>query len=36
MRNRGTAERLIADGRMRPAGLAAVEAARADGHWTAN
>ena len=25
--------RLIADGRMRPAGLAAVEAARADGRW---
>lgn len=26
-------ERLIADGRMRPAGLAHVEAARADGRW---
>lgn len=27
------AERLIADGRMRPAGLAHVEAAKADGRW---
>lgn len=26
-------ERLLADGRMRPAGLAAVEAAKADGRW---
>lgn len=31
--NRATAERLIAEGRMRPAGLAEVEAARADGRW---
>jgi uncharacterized protein YdeI (YjbR/CyaY-like superfamily) len=29
------AERLIASGRMRPAGLAQVEAARADGRWAA-
>ena len=28
-----TVARLIADGRMRPAGLAAVEAAQADGRW---
>jgi uncharacterized protein YdeI (YjbR/CyaY-like superfamily) len=33
--NRGKAELLIASGRMRPAGLAAVEAARADGRWDA-
>ena len=33
--NRATAERLIAEGRMRPAGLRAVEAARADGRWDA-
>jgi uncharacterized protein YdeI (YjbR/CyaY-like superfamily) len=32
-RNRDAAERLIADGRMTPAGLAQVEAARADGRW---
>ena len=32
-RNKGTSERLIADGRMRPAGLAQVEAAKADGRW---
>lgn len=32
-RNRGHAERLIAEGRMTPAGLAQVEAARADGRW---
>lgn len=32
-RNVQTAERLIAEGRMRPAGLAAVERARADGLW---
>ena len=32
-RNVQTAERLIATGRMRPAGLAAVERARADGQW---
>ena len=33
--NRDKAERLIADGRMRPAGLAEVERARADGRWDA-
>jgi uncharacterized protein YdeI (YjbR/CyaY-like superfamily) len=33
--NRAAAERLIAEGRMRPAGLAQVEAARADGRWDA-
>ena len=33
LKNVGTAERLIAEGRMRPAGLAAVEAAKADGRW---
>ena len=33
--NRDTAERLIAQGRMRPAGLRQVEAARADGRWAA-
>ncbi len=32
-KNVTTVERLIAEGRMRPAGLAAVEAARADGRW---
>jgi uncharacterized protein YdeI (YjbR/CyaY-like superfamily) len=32
-RNRHLAERLIADGRMRPSGLAQVEAAKADGRW---
>lgn len=32
-RNVALAERLIADGRMRPAGLAEVERARADGRW---
>lgn len=32
-RNREHAERLIAEGRMRPAGLAHVESARADGRW---
>jgi uncharacterized protein YdeI (YjbR/CyaY-like superfamily) len=31
--NRGKAERLIAEGRMRPAGLREVERARADGRW---
>jgi uncharacterized protein YdeI (YjbR/CyaY-like superfamily) len=31
--NRGKAERLIAEGRMRPGGLAEVERARADGRW---
>lgn len=34
-RNVGIAERLIAAGRMRPAGLAQVERARADGRWAA-
>jgi uncharacterized protein YdeI (YjbR/CyaY-like superfamily) len=33
--NREKAERLIADGRMHPAGLAQVEAAKADGRWDA-
>jgi uncharacterized protein YdeI (YjbR/CyaY-like superfamily) len=33
--NRESAERLVAAGRMRPAGLAAIEAARADGRWNA-
>ena len=33
--NRDRAEALIAEGRMRPAGLAAIEAARADGRWDA-
>lgn len=33
--NRAKAEALIAAGRMRPAGLAAVEQARADGRWDA-
>jgi uncharacterized protein YdeI (YjbR/CyaY-like superfamily) len=33
--NRETAVRLIADGRMRPAGLAEVERAKADGRWEA-
>ena len=31
--NRETAERLITDGLMEPAGLAAIQAARADGRW---
>ena len=31
--NRATPERLIAEARMRPAGLAQVEAAKADGRW---
>jgi uncharacterized protein YdeI (YjbR/CyaY-like superfamily) len=34
-RNVGIAERLIGEGRMRPAGLAEVERARADGRWDA-
>ena len=34
-RNRGLAEELIAAGRMAPAGLREVEAARADGRWEA-
>jgi uncharacterized protein YdeI (YjbR/CyaY-like superfamily) len=33
--NRDKAQRLIAEGRMRPAGLAEVERARADGRWEA-
>jgi uncharacterized protein YdeI (YjbR/CyaY-like superfamily) len=33
--NRARAEELIAQGRMRPAGLAEVEAAKADGRWDA-
>ncbi len=33
--NRQSAERLIAEGRMKPAGLAAVEAAKDDGRWEA-
>ena len=32
-KNVDTVARLVADGRMRPAGLAAVEAAQADGRW---
>jgi uncharacterized protein YdeI (YjbR/CyaY-like superfamily) len=32
-KNVATVERLIAEGRMRPAGLSAVEAAQADGRW---
>lgn len=34
-RNVGSVERLISEGRMRPAGLAAVNRARADGTWAA-
>lgn len=34
-RNRDSAERLIAEGRMHSAGLAHIEAARADGRWEA-
>src|SRR5207247_4618290 len=33
--NRETAERLIAEGRMRPAGVAQVERAKEDGRWQA-
>src|SRR5204863_1287204 len=33
--NRATAERLIAEGRMRSAGLAEVQRAKADGRWDA-
>jgi uncharacterized protein YdeI (YjbR/CyaY-like superfamily) len=33
--NRGKVEKLIAEGRMRPAGLAEVERAKADGRWEA-
>lgn len=32
--NKGRVERLFAEGRMAPAGLAAIEAAKADGSWT--
>jgi uncharacterized protein YdeI (YjbR/CyaY-like superfamily) len=32
-KNVATVERLLAEGRMRPAGLAAVDAAKADGRW---
>jgi uncharacterized protein YdeI (YjbR/CyaY-like superfamily) len=34
--NRQRVERLIADGRMQPAGLARVDAAKADGSWSAH
>ena len=34
-RNRERAEQLITEGRMKPAGMAQVEAARADGRWAA-
>ncbi|KAF2159397.1 hypothetical protein M409DRAFT_71064 [Zasmidium cellare ATCC 36951] len=34
-RNIGFVERLIAEGRMQPAGLATIEAAKADGRWDA-
>ncbi len=33
LKNVATVERLIAEGRMRPAGLAAAEAAKTDGRW---
>lgn len=33
--NRGKVERLISDGRMKPAGLAEIERAKADGRWAA-
>lgn len=33
--NRERAEQLVAEGRMRPAGLAQIEAAKADGRWDA-
>jgi uncharacterized protein YdeI (YjbR/CyaY-like superfamily) len=33
LKNVATVERLVAEGRMRPAGLAVVEAAKADGRW---
>jgi uncharacterized protein YdeI (YjbR/CyaY-like superfamily) len=36
VRNKELAERLIAAGRMRPPGLAQVEAAKADGRWDAS
>jgi uncharacterized protein YdeI (YjbR/CyaY-like superfamily) len=35
-RNKELAERLIAEGRMRPSGLAQIEAAKADGRWNAS
>ncbi len=35
-RNKDLAERLIAGGRMRPSGIAQVEAAKADGRWGAS
>jgi uncharacterized protein YdeI (YjbR/CyaY-like superfamily) len=35
-RNRDLAERLIAEGRMRPSGVTEVEAAKADGRWGAS
>jgi uncharacterized protein YdeI (YjbR/CyaY-like superfamily) len=35
-RNKDLAERLTAEGRMRPPGLAQVDAAKADGRWDAN
>ena len=35
-RNKALAERLVAEGRMRPAGLAQIEAAQADGRWNAS
>jgi uncharacterized protein YdeI (YjbR/CyaY-like superfamily) len=34
-KNRATADRLAQDGRLRPAGLAAIEAAKNDGRWAA-
>jgi uncharacterized protein YdeI (YjbR/CyaY-like superfamily) len=34
-RNTGIAERLVAEGRMHPAGVAEMERAKADGRWTA-
>jgi uncharacterized protein YdeI (YjbR/CyaY-like superfamily) len=34
-RNRATAERLLAEGRMTPAGMRAIEQAKADGRWDA-
>ena len=35
-RNKALAERLIAEGRMRPSGMAQIEAAQADGRWNAS
>ena len=35
-RNKALAARLIAEGRMRPSGLAEIEAAQADGRWNAS